>query len=138
MYSDSVSLGMVALSTQPICNDHLPPPTPPPHPYPPSLQRQLVKRVDQRNLNTQCAFEKELKQTDQNQWHHRSVLLCLCPALQRADIGLGGMTITYDREQYVDFTKPYLTLGITILYRKPIPKPPDLFSFLSPLSVEVS
>ena len=70
--------------------------------------------------------------------HHRCVLLCFCPSLQRADIGLGGMTITYDREQYVDFTKPYLTLGITILYRKPIPKPPDLFSFLSPLSVEVS
>ena len=70
--------------------------------------------------------------------HHCCVLLCFCPSLQRADIGLGGMTITYDREQYVDFTKPYLTLGITILYRKPIPKPPDLFSFLSPLSVEVS
>ncbi|KAL8560807.1 hypothetical protein ACOMHN_064092 [Nucella lapillus] len=56
---------------------------------------------------------------------------------RRAHIGLGGMTITYDREQYVDFTKPFLTLGITILYRKPIPKPPDLFSFLQPLSIEV-
>lgn len=56
---------------------------------------------------------------------------------RRADIGLGGMTITHEREQYVDFTKPYLTLGITILYRKPVPKPPDLFSFLSPLSIEV-
>ncbi|XP_070188644.1 glutamate receptor ionotropic, kainate 2-like [Littorina saxatilis] len=58
-------------------------------------------------------------------------------SISRADIGLGGMTITYEREQYVDFTKPYLTLGITILYRKPIPKPPELFSFLSPLSIEV-
>jgi ABC-type amino acid transport substrate-binding protein len=47
------------------------------------------------------------------------------------------MTITYEREQYVDFTKPYLTLGITILYRKPKREPPELFSFLSPLSIEV-
>lgn len=57
--------------------------------------------------------------------------------LQRADLGLGGMTITHERERDVDFTKPFLTLGITILYRKPKPKPPDLFSFLSPLSIEV-
>lgn len=57
--------------------------------------------------------------------------------LRRADVGLGGMTITYEREQSVDFTKPFLTLGITILYRKPVPKPPDLFSFLNPLSAEV-
>ncbi|KAL8564050.1 hypothetical protein ACOMHN_016339 [Nucella lapillus] len=56
---------------------------------------------------------------------------------RRADIGLGGMTITYDRENYVDFTKPFLTLGITILYRKPTPTPPKLFSFLNPLSIEV-
>ncbi|KAK7479657.1 hypothetical protein BaRGS_00029123 [Batillaria attramentaria] len=55
----------------------------------------------------------------------------------RAEIGLGGMTITLDREKAVDFTKPFLTVGITILYRKPVAKPPDLFSFLNPLSIEV-
>ena len=37
---------------------------PPPHPYLPGLQRQLVKRVDQKYLDTQCAVEKERKQTD--------------------------------------------------------------------------
>nr|KAG5694073.1 hypothetical protein BaRGS_033692 [Batillaria attramentaria] len=56
---------------------------------------------------------------------------------RRAEIGLGGMTITLDREKAVDFTKPFLTVGITILYRKPVAKPPDLFSFLNPLSIEV-
>lgn len=30
-----------------------------------------------------------------------------------------------------------LTTGISILYKKPQKKPPNLFSFLSPLSVEV-
>ncbi|XP_041354754.1 glutamate receptor ionotropic, kainate 2-like isoform X2 [Gigantopelta aegis] len=56
---------------------------------------------------------------------------------RKADIGLGGMSITHDREKVIDFTKPFITLGITILYKKPTPKSPELFSFLSPLSVEV-
>ncbi|XP_071115475.1 glutamate receptor ionotropic, kainate 2-like isoform X1 [Haliotis cracherodii] len=56
---------------------------------------------------------------------------------RKADLGLGGMSITHGREQVIDFTKPFITLGITILYKKPTPKAPQLFSFLSPLSVEV-
>ena len=44
------------------------------------------------------------------------------------------MTITYNREQAVDFTMPYMNLGITILYKKPTKKEPNLFSFLSPLN----
>lgn len=31
----------------------------------------------------------------------------------------------------------YFVPGISILYRKPIKKPPNLFSFLSPLSLDV-
>ncbi|CAF1315137.1 unnamed protein product [Didymodactylos carnosus] len=56
---------------------------------------------------------------------------------RRADLGLAGLTITYQREQVIDFTKPFLTLGINILYKKPQKKAPNLFSFLAPLSVEV-
>ncbi|KAL3882469.1 hypothetical protein ACJMK2_028806, partial [Sinanodonta woodiana] len=55
----------------------------------------------------------------------------------RADLAAAGMTITYEREKVVDFTKPFLNLGITILYRKPKKAPPELFSFLSPLSIDV-
>jgi len=37
----------------------------------------------------------------------------------------------------IDFTKPFMTLGISILFKKPVPKSPQLFSFLSPLHVEI-
>ncbi|XP_024216292.1 glutamate receptor ionotropic, kainate 2 isoform X2 [Halyomorpha halys] len=56
---------------------------------------------------------------------------------QRADIAIADLTITYEREQAVDFTMPFMSLGISILYRKPIKQPPNLFSFLSPLSLDV-
>ncbi|XP_014247018.1 glutamate receptor ionotropic, kainate 2-like isoform X3 [Cimex lectularius] len=56
---------------------------------------------------------------------------------QRADLAIADLTITYEREQAVDFTMPFMNLGISILYRKPIKQPPNLFSFLSPLSLDV-
>lgn len=39
--------------------------------------------------------------------------------------------------QVVDFTMPFMNLGISVLYRKPVKQPPNLFSFLSPLSLDV-
>lgn len=56
---------------------------------------------------------------------------------QRADLAIGDLTITYEREQSVDFTMPFMSLGISILFRKPVKQPPNLFSFLSPLSLDV-
>ncbi|XP_077295100.1 kainate-type ionotropic glutamate receptor subunit 1D isoform X2 [Arctopsyche grandis] len=56
---------------------------------------------------------------------------------QRADLAIADLTITFDREQMVDFTMPFMNLGISVLYRKPIKQPPNLFSFLSPLSLDV-
>jgi ionotropic kainate glutamate receptor 2 len=56
---------------------------------------------------------------------------------QKADIAAAGLTITYARAKVVDFTMPFLSLGITIIYRKPLKSPPDLFSFLKPLSADV-
>ncbi|XP_062609790.1 uncharacterized protein LOC134271606 [Saccostrea cucullata] len=56
---------------------------------------------------------------------------------RKADLIVGGITITSAREQYVDFTKPFWNLGITILFRKPKPKPVRLFSFLDPFHKDV-
>lgn len=47
------------------------------------------------------------------------------------------MTITSERESGADFTMPFMTLGISILYRKPQKEPPSTFSFMSPFSREV-
>eukprot|EP00095_Tigriopus_kingsejongensis_P005735 maker-scaffold28_size608977-snap-gene-0.8 protein:Tk05735 transcript:maker-scaffold28_size608977-snap-gene-0.8-mRNA-1 annotation:"glutamate ionotropic kainate 2" len=56
---------------------------------------------------------------------------------QKADLAVADLTITYEREQGVDFTMPFMNLGVTILFTKPTAKDPNLFSFLSPLSLGV-
>ncbi|KAL3196456.1 hypothetical protein MRX96_045239 [Rhipicephalus microplus] len=53
-----------------------------------------------------------------------------------ADLAIGDITITYAREMVVDFTMPFMSLGVGILYRKP-PHKPSLLFFLSPLSTDV-
>ncbi|KAM7307983.1 glutamate receptor ionotropic, kainate 3 [Ixodes scapularis] len=55
---------------------------------------------------------------------------------READLALGDLTITYVREEAVDFTMPFMTLGIGILFRKP-QGDRTLFFFLSPLSSDV-
>ncbi|XP_024943092.1 glutamate receptor ionotropic, kainate 2 isoform X2 [Cephus cinctus] len=54
-----------------------------------------------------------------------------------ADLAITDLTITSERESGADFTKPFMLVGISILYRKPTSAPPSLFSFLSPFSKEV-
>uniref|UniRef100_A0A8D9EDR1 Glutamate receptor ionotropic, kainate 2 n=1 Tax=Cacopsylla melanoneura TaxID=428564 RepID=A0A8D9EDR1_9HEMI len=56
---------------------------------------------------------------------------------QKADLAICDLTITSERRNAVDFTMPFMTLGISILYRKPQKESPDLFSFLEPLSFDV-
>ncbi|KAG5874608.1 hypothetical protein JTB14_018818 [Gonioctena quinquepunctata] len=55
----------------------------------------------------------------------------------RADLAITDLTVTSEREKAVDFTMPFMNLGISILYRKPEPVPPSLFMFVSPFSVYV-
>uniref|UniRef100_A0A182K4K3 Uncharacterized protein n=1 Tax=Anopheles christyi TaxID=43041 RepID=A0A182K4K3_9DIPT len=55
----------------------------------------------------------------------------------RADLAITDLTITSDRESAVDFTMPFMNLGISILFRKPTKEPPSLFSFMSPFSKQV-
>ena len=56
---------------------------------------------------------------------------------QKADIAVADLTITYEREAAVDFTMPFMSLGIGILYKKHKKEPPKLFSFMSPLAMDV-
>merc|ERR1719412_2287737 len=56
---------------------------------------------------------------------------------QKADMAVIDMSITSIRQTAVDFTMPYMTTGVGILYKKKFPPPPNPFSFLQPLSIEV-
>lgn len=38
-------------------------------------------------------------------------------SFQKADLAVAGLTITAEREKVIDFSKPFMTLGISILYR---------------------
>ncbi|XP_043279384.1 glutamate receptor ionotropic, kainate 3-like isoform X2 [Venturia canescens] len=54
-----------------------------------------------------------------------------------ADLGISDLTITAERESAVEFTVPFLNLGISILYRKPTKAAPSPFSFLLPFTPKV-
>ncbi|XP_054708737.1 glutamate receptor ionotropic, kainate 2-like isoform X2 [Uloborus diversus] len=56
---------------------------------------------------------------------------------REVDLAIADLTITLEREEVVDFTMPFMNLGISILFKKPIKSSPKLFSFLAPFSFEV-
>ncbi|BHF69064.1 hypothetical protein SprV_0301210500 [Sparganum proliferum] len=56
---------------------------------------------------------------------------------KRADLAVAMLTINYERERVIDFTTPFMNLGVSIIFKKPVGKQPDLFSFLRPLSPPV-
>ncbi|UYV84177.1 GRIA2 [Cordylochernes scorpioides] len=58
-------------------------------------------------------------------------------ASQEADMAIAPLTITSARERVIDFTKPFMSLGISIMIKKPIKKKPGVFSFMNPLSKEI-
>uniref|UniRef100_A0A8C5E1W9 Glutamate receptor n=1 Tax=Gouania willdenowi TaxID=441366 RepID=A0A8C5E1W9_GOUWI len=55
----------------------------------------------------------------------------------RADLAVAPLTITYSREKLIDFTKPFLNAGISILYRKPNSTNSGFFSFLNPMTPDI-
>lgn len=50
------------------------------------------------------------------------------------DIAVAPLTISADRERVVDFSKPFMQLGISIMIKKPEKQKPGVFSFMDPLS----
>ncbi|KAF8792744.1 Glutamate receptor ionotropic like protein [Argiope bruennichi] len=56
---------------------------------------------------------------------------------KNADLAVAPMTINYARESVIDFTKPFMNLGIGILFKLPKNMPVRLFSFMSPLAVDI-
>ncbi|XP_041970526.1 glutamate receptor ionotropic, kainate 2-like [Aricia agestis] len=50
------------------------------------------------------------------------------------DFAITDLSITAEREEVVDFTTPFMNLGISIMFSKPQPPEPALFAFLLPFS----
>lgn len=59
------------------------------------------------------------------------------PPQQKADIAVAPLTITLVREEVIDFSKPFMSLGISIMIKKPQKSKPGVFSFLDPLAYEI-
>ncbi|KAI5739282.1 hypothetical protein M8J77_017278 [Diaphorina citri] len=56
---------------------------------------------------------------------------------KKADLAVGSMTINYARESVIDFTKPFMNLGISILFKIPTNTDRRILKFLAPLSADI-
>ncbi|KAM3965018.1 glutamate receptor ionotropic, kainate 2 [Aphomia sociella] len=56
---------------------------------------------------------------------------------KKADLAVCDLTITEERKKVVDFSVPFMTLGISILFTKERVIPPQTFSFLNPYTFDV-
>ena len=52
-------------------------------------------------------------------------------------MAIAPLTITALRERVIDFSKPFMSLGISIMIQKPKKEVPGVFSFMYPLSYEI-
>uniref|UniRef100_A0A8C1NK77 Glutamate receptor n=1 Tax=Cyprinus carpio TaxID=7962 RepID=A0A8C1NK77_CYPCA len=55
----------------------------------------------------------------------------------RADLAVAPLTITFMREKAIDFSKPFLNTGISILYRRPNGTNSGFFSFMNPMTPDI-
>ena len=64
-----------------------------------------------------CTAEYNWILTFGNSWFRHSRHLKQLVLFQKADLAIADLSITYEREKAVDFSNPFMTLGISILYR---------------------
>ncbi|GFN79380.1 glutamate receptor [Plakobranchus ocellatus] len=53
---------------------------------------------------------------------------------KKADLAIASLTITEGRERFVDFSKPFMDLGTSIMIKEPDKEKGGVFSFKNPLS----
>lgn len=53
-----------------------------------------------------------------------------------ADLAIADLTINSERAEAVDFTAPFMNLGIRILFKKPEQASPSFFSFADPFAID--
>ena len=101
-----------------------------------------ISKVFEKDFNSKFLYEinivpggKEYGKLDKNTGEWSGMIGQLLR--HQSDLALADLTATYAREKAVDFTMPFMNLGISILFKKPGLPEPKLFSFLKPFSVEV-
>lgn len=52
-------------------------------------------------------------------------------------MAISDITITSERSAVVEFSMPFMSLGISMLVRERDPQEPDMFSFIKPLALDV-
>ncbi len=57
--------------------------------------------------------------------------------IQHADIAIGSLTITAEREKAIDFTKPFMDFTMSLIMEKPPEAAVDIFAFLQPFNPEL-
>ncbi|XP_078140189.1 glutamate receptor 4a isoform X5 [Centroberyx gerrardi] len=71
---------------------------------------------------------------DSSAMENRTVVVT---TIMKAEIAVAPLTITLVREEVIDFSKPFMSLGISIMIKKPQKSKPGVFSFLDPLAYEI-
>ncbi|XP_050679076.1 glutamate receptor ionotropic, kainate 2-like isoform X2 [Leptidea sinapis] len=56
---------------------------------------------------------------------------------EKADFAICDFTITAERQSGIDFSTPFMSLGVGILYKEPSKQPPEMFQFMAVFSDEV-
>jgi len=54
---------------------------------------------------------------------------------QTAELAIAPLTISVEREKVVDFSKPFMDVGISIMIKKPEIQKPGVFSFMEPFTI---
>lgn len=78
-------------------------------------------------LHTVSYYGKNVNGT----WTNNSLIRELVEG--RADVAIAPLTITAERERFIDFSKPFMSFGISIMFKKPEVEKPGVLSFMSPL-----
>ncbi|XP_023046039.1 glutamate receptor ionotropic, kainate 1 isoform X6 [Piliocolobus tephrosceles] len=102
-----------------------------------SLKEEGTEKIGIWNSNSGLNMTDSNKDKSSNITDSLANRTLIVTTILRADLAVAPLTITYVREKVIDFSKPFMTLGISILYRKPNGTNPGVFSFLNPLSPDI-
>ena len=101
---------------------------------------ELIRRVSATRITYFLCINRRFLDFDSLKGHsllQSVIVLFFWNVEQEADIAISALTISSERERVIEFSKPFMSLGISIMVYKPEKSNPGVFSFMSPLSNEI-